>query len=65
MGTYFHGLFDQPGSKSWFLGLIDPAWSSAGMQEKQSDPYELLADHFAANMDLDALFRIANAQERK
>jgi adenosylcobyric acid synthase len=65
MGTYFHGLFDEPGSKSWFLGMLDPAWSASGMQEQRPDPYELLADHFAANMDLDALFRIANAEDRK
>ncbi|NTU93283.1 MAG: cobyric acid synthase [Chlorobiaceae bacterium] len=62
MGTYFHGLFDEPGARNWFLSLLDPGRSISGSAESR-DPYELLADHFASNLDLEALFRIVNAQE--
>ncbi|RXK88377.1 cobyric acid synthase [Chlorobaculum sp. 24CR] len=63
MGTYFHGFFDEPGVRAWFLRLLDsgyePATSSA------ADPFELLAAHFAKNLDLDALFAIAGISVTK
>jgi adenosylcobyric acid synthase len=60
MGTYFHGFFDEPGVKSWFLRQLDgryqPAIGSTGSGE---DVFDRLAAHFEESLDLGALFRIA------
>lgn len=63
MGTYFHGLFDEHGAREWFLHLLDPDRRTSGDATSARDPYELLASHFADNLDLDALFEIVNARE--
>ncbi|HWQ26700.1 MAG TPA: cobyric acid synthase [Chlorobaculum sp.] len=60
MGTYFHGFFDEPGVRSWFLRQLDgryqPANGSIGSGE---DVFDRLAAHFEESLDLGALFRIA------
>ena len=58
MGTYFHGFFDEPGVRRWFLRLLDSEYVSAATS-KATDPFELLAAHFAENLDLEKLFEIA------
>lgn len=57
-GTYFHGFFDEPGAHGWFLELLDGRPRSAIELPAKEDPYEKLAAHFAAHLDLDAIFRI-------
>jgi adenosylcobyric acid synthase len=63
MGTYFHGFFDEPGVRSWFLRLLDSEYEQSAAST--ADPFELLAAHFAANLDLDALFEIAGISVTK
>ena len=58
MGTYFHGFFDEPGVRSWFLRLLDSGYE-APAASAAADPFELLAAHFAENLDLQKLFEIA------
>ena len=58
MGTYFHGFFDRPELRAWFLRQLDSGYEPAAASPK-ADPFELLAAHFAENLDLDALFAIA------
>jgi len=64
MGTYFHGFFDRPDVKEWFLRMADSHYEpvSGGAS---SDPFELLAAHFSANLDLERLFEIAGAERMK
>ena len=63
MGTYFHGFFDEPGVRAWFMRLLDSGYEDAA--SAAADPFELLAAHFAANLDLDALFAIAGISVTK
>ncbi len=63
MGTYFHGFFDEPGVRAWFLRLLDSGYEPAA--SAAADPFELLAAHFAENLDLDALFAIAGISVTK
>jgi adenosylcobyric acid synthase len=64
MGTYFHGLFDRPEVRTWFLRRIDGRYRAPASGEGSADPFELLAAHFAASLDLDALFSIAGIERR-
>ncbi|NTU68601.1 MAG: cobyric acid synthase [Chlorobiaceae bacterium] len=64
MGTYFHGLFDRSEVRTWFLGRIDGRYRAPAPEAGSSDPFELLASHFEASLDLDALFRIAGIERR-
>lgn len=64
MGTYFHGFFDRPEVKEWFLRLADPRYEPVS-GARSSDPFDLLADHFSANLDLERLFEIAGAERRE
>ncbi len=57
-GTYFHGFFDQPGARRWFLSFVDPSHPDREDEEDGEDPYELLAAHFSSNLDLEKLFSI-------
>jgi adenosylcobyric acid synthase len=60
MGTYFHGFFDEPGVRSWFLRQIDSSYKPAtGGTGSGEDVFDRLADHFEESLDLGALFRIA------
>ena len=63
MGTYFHGFFDRPELRAWFLRQLDSGYEPASASSK-ADPFELLAAHFAENLDLDALFAIAGIENR-
>ena len=69
-GTYFHGLFDNPGFRRRFLASLDPSYPAAadsGPEESglafRDRQYGLLADHFRAHLDLDRLFAIAGIAE--
>lgn len=63
MGTYFHGFFDEPAVRSWFLRQCDPSYELPASCREGADVFDLLASHVEANLDLDALFRIAGFAE--
>ena len=58
VGTYFHGIFDQPAIKQWFLSRAEPTYRPDGDDKSKGENYELLAAHFSANLDLDRIFAI-------
>ena len=59
IGTYFHGIFDEPAVKAWFLTLADPSYRQQRAEKGRQESYELLAEHFRQNLDLDKLFELA------
>jgi adenosylcobyric acid synthase len=61
-GTYFHGIFDDPGVKQWFLAHVDPAYSAERHEKGPQESYELLAAHFSQHLDLDQVYEIINQQ---
>jgi adenosylcobyric acid synthase len=64
MGTYFHGFFDRAGVKEWFLRMADSRYEPAS-GGTAADPFELLAAHFSANLDLGKLFSVAGLDGRQ
>ncbi|NTW53073.1 MAG: cobyric acid synthase [Chlorobiaceae bacterium] len=63
MGTYFHGFFDEPDVRTWFLHRLDNRYQ-ASAEDKSSwkDVFDRLADHFEESLDIEALFRIAGIE---
>ena len=61
MGTYLHGLFDNPEIlKCWLnhIGLPDVDVSDVGGIEARNSQYELLAEHFGKNVDVDRIVKL-------
>ncbi len=58
MGTYFHGLFDEPAIKHWFLSLMELSYRPQKHEKGRQESYELLADHFSSHLDLKKIFTI-------
>ncbi|NMW21656.1 MAG: cobyric acid synthase [Chlorobiaceae bacterium] len=58
IGTYFHGIFDEPAVKQWFLSLVEPAYRAERHEKGPQESYELLASHFSRHLDLDKIFEI-------
>jgi adenosylcobyric acid synthase len=61
MGTYIHGLFDNPEIlKCWLnhIGLPDVAVSDAGGIEARNGQYDLLAKHFEKNVDVESIVKL-------
>jgi adenosylcobyric acid synthase len=59
LGTYFHGIFDEPEVKEWFLTLAEPSYQRVECDKSSGrDNYERLAEHFSLNLDLDKVFAI-------
>ena len=61
-GTYFHGIFDEPAVKQWFLSLVDPAYRAERLEKGRQESYELLAAHFSQHLDLDKVNEIIDQQ---
>ncbi len=61
MGTYFHGIFDEPAVKEWFLTLLEPSWRPQRAEKGHQESYELLADHFRQHLDLKTLFNLVGS----
>ncbi len=59
IGTYFHGIFDEPAVRHWFLGLADPGYRPARSEFSPEEGYRMLARHVAAHIDCDRLFSLA------
>ena len=58
MGTYLHGLFDNPGViKCWFehINIKGVDLSDVGGIEARDKEYDLLADHFERHIDIQAI----------
>jgi adenosylcobyric acid synthase len=66
MGTYFHGIFDEPSLRHHFLEEADSSYTPPGEEisrRLESDrSYDMLARHFSDNLDLDRLFALAGRQ---
>jgi len=61
IGTYFHGIFDEPAVKAWFLTLLEPSWRPQRAEKGRQESYELLADHFRQHLDLKTLFKLVGS----
>ena len=57
-GTYFHGIFDEPAVKRWFLSLAEPAYKAEKQEKGPQESYELLAAHFSQHLDLAKVYEI-------
>ncbi len=61
IGTYIHGLFDNPGvTKFWLklLGIDQVETGEAHGLQARSMEYDLLADHFEKYVNMDAINRV-------
>ncbi len=58
MGTYFHGFFDEPSARQWFLYLAEPSYRPQKHEKGRQESYELLAAHFSSHLDLKKIFTI-------
>jgi cobyric acid synthase len=61
MGTYMHGLFDNPKIlKCWLdrIGLPDVSVSNIAGIEARSGQYDLLAEHFSKNIDVESIVKL-------
>lgn len=56
IGTYFHGIFDEPRVREWFLSLADPGYRPARHACSMEESYDRLAEHFTRHLDLEKLF---------
>ncbi len=62
MGTYIHGLFDNPEIlKCWLnhIGLPDVDVSAVGGIEARNGQYDLLAEHFEKHVDVERIVKLA------
>ena len=61
-GTYFHGIFDEPAVKQWFLSLVEPAYRAERQEKGRQESYELLAAHFSQHLNLAKVNEIIDQQ---
>ena len=62
MGTYIHGLFDNPGIlKSWLhhIGLPEVEVPEVGGIQARNKEYDLLAEHFEKYIDAESIVKLA------
>jgi adenosylcobyric acid synthase len=62
LGTYIHGLFDNPGIlKCWLshIGLPEVDVSDVGGIEARNKEYDLLAEHFEKYVDVESIVKLA------
>ena len=61
VGTYFHGVFDNSNFRTKFLKKFNEAYQVSDEKELADfteQQYELLADHFEANLDMKKLLAL-------
>ncbi len=61
-GTYFHGIFDEPSVKQWFLSCAEPKYRAERQEKGRQESYELLAAHFSHHLDLARVYEIIDQQ---
>jgi adenosylcobyric acid synthase len=64
MGTYIHGLFNNPTIlKSWLnrIGLNGIEVSNIGGIEARNKEYDLLAEHFQKNLDAESIVKLVTS----
>ena len=61
MGTYFHGFFDEPAIKHWFLSLVELSYRPQKHEKGRQESYELLAAHYSSNLDMKKIFTIIDS----
>ncbi|QBG47753.1 cobyric acid synthase [Verrucomicrobia bacterium S94] len=62
MGSYFHGLFDHPEFRNWFLQKLEPDYCPEEIQTAaafKQQQYDLLAAHFEKYLNMEKLIDIA------
>jgi adenosylcobyric acid synthase len=68
MGTYIHGLFDNPEIlKFWLnhIGLRAVDVSDVGGIEARNKEYDLLAEHFEKNVDVESVVKLAAVSRQR
>ncbi len=68
MGTYIHGLFDNPAIlKSWLslIGINGIEVSNIGGIDARNKEYDLLAEHFEKHIDVDSIVKLAAANKQR
>jgi adenosylcobyric acid synthase len=68
MGTYIHGLFENPGViRSWLdhVGLNDIEVPDLGGLEARDKEYDMLAEHFEKHIDIDSIIATVNINQPK
>jgi adenosylcobyric acid synthase len=66
MGTYLHGLFDNPSViKCWLehIDIKDMDLSDIGGIEARDKEYDLLAEHFEKNVDVESIEKLVTNRE--
>jgi adenosylcobyric acid synthase len=66
IGTYIHGLFDNPAIlKAWLdhIGLSSIIVPSSGGIEVRNRQYDLLAEHFQKHVDLEGILEFITFRE--
>jgi len=66
MGTYIHGMFDNPEIlKCWLnhIGLPDVDVSDVGGIDARNDQYDLLAEHFEKHVDVESIVKLVANRE--
>lgn len=56
IGTYFHGIFDEPQVRHRFLSLADPGYRPSRHEHGIEESYDRLANHVAGYLDLEKLY---------
>ena len=67
MGTYIHGLFDNPDiTRFWLnqIGLHDLEVSELGGLEARNREYDLLAEYFEKHIDINSIMETVNIRNR-
>jgi adenosylcobyric acid synthase len=56
IGTYFHGIFDEPQVRHRFLSLADPRYRPSRHEHGIEESYDRLASHVGLHLDLERLY---------
>ena len=61
-GTYFHGVFDAPGFRNWFLRSLGDNFVPAEDHDDRDEEYDRLARHVSRHLDMEKLWSIVNGE---
>lgn len=67
VGTYFHGIFDEPAIREMLLRKADSGYSpqegASALRREKDRNYDLLASHFSEHLDLGRLFALVGRED--